>query len=202
MQKLSLLKASFFISLEEGDETDIRVHYEEMRHIIVSFAHGTVHWRDIHTGLSIFISEVAMIIEDAIGKKLINYGRRILEIAKKLLRQLELMVETGHFSSGHHESRPVDSKTVTVKKRVTLSAKYTSVCEIINMIISMKMINGGDITASEIIHRVHTLFGLDYPADKYYKTRGEIIRRCPENDERAYFLKAAAKTLNYEYANA
>lgn len=201
MQKLSLLKASFFISLEEGDETDIRVHYEEMRHIIVSFAHGTVHWRDIHTGLSIFISEVAMIIEDAIGKKLINYGRRILEIAKKLLRQLELMVETGHFSNADYEESPADSQPA-VKKRVSLSAKYTAVCEIINMIITMRMINGGDIAGNEVIRRVHELFGLDYATDKYYKTRGEIIRRCPENGQRAYFLMSAVKTLNCEYANA
>lgn len=64
------------------------------------------------------------------------------------------------------------------------------------------MVNGGNVPNSVIINGVHELFGLDYSTNKYYKTRGEIIRRSPPGNERAYFLKAAAQTLNSEYENS
>ena len=197
----TLLKTRFFLNLEDGNETDMKAHYEDMRSIIVSFVHSSLNWREIHTGLTMFISEVSHIIGDTIGKKLRGYAARILEIAKGLLRQLELLVENG-VTTSCETGEPKCEESPKVEKKVRLSSKYTAVCEIINMIISMKMINGGNITSNEIISRVHRLFGLDYPSDKYYKTRGEIIRRSPEDGDRAYFLMAAVRTLNYEYANA
>ena len=91
----TLLKTRFFLNLEDGNETDMKAHYEDMRSIIVSFVHSSLNWREIHTGLTMFISEVSHIIGDTIGKKLRGYAARILEIAKGLLRQLELLVENG-----------------------------------------------------------------------------------------------------------
>ena len=198
----TLLESRFFLNLEEGNETDIRVHYEDIRKMIVAFAHGKLHWRTIHTGLTMFISEVTHLVSESVCNTLAGYGKRILEIAKGLLRQLELLVE-----SGNSEMEPVSENTQAEKtnkgrRKIKLSAKYTAVCEIINMIISMNMINGGDIPSNEVINRVHELFGLNYTTDKYYKTRGEIIRRCPEDGCRPYFIKAALEVLKSEYANA
>lgn len=198
----TLLESRFFLNLEEGNETDIKVHYEDIRKMIVAFAHGKLHWRSIHTGLTIFISEVSHLISESVGKILVGYGKRILEIAKGLLHQLELLVESGNNEMGTvSEGTPVETQE-KVRKKVKLTAKYTAVCEIINMIISMNMMNGGDIPSNEVINRVHELFGLNYTTDKYYKTRGEIIRRCPEDECRPYFIKAALEVLKCEYANA
>lgn len=203
MDTLTLLNSRFFLNIEDGIETDIRTHYKEIRSLIVSFSHGCSNWRNIHTGLTLFISEVRAIVKEAIGE-ILHYGNRILDIAVGLLNQLELLVKSGTVLEDtspilKEEEEPIKKKS---SKKLKLTAKYTAVCEIINMIISMNMFNGGDVVKNDIIDRVHELFGLDYSTTKYYKTRGEIIRRCPEDEIRTYFLKAASKVLNSEYANA
>lgn len=198
----TLLESRFFLNLEEGNETDIKVHYEDIRKMIVAFVHGKLHWRIIHTGLTMFISEVTHLVSESVCNTLAGYGRRILEIAKGLLHQLELLLESGNNETETVSESALAEKQNKVRKKVKLTAKYTAVCEIINMIISMNMINGGDIPSNEVINRVHELFGLNYSTDKYYKTRGEIIRRCPEDGCRPYFIKAALEVLKCEYANA
>lgn len=203
METLTLLNSRFFLNIEEGIETDIKTHYKEIRSLIVSFSQGNSHWRNIHTGLTLFISEVKAITKDAIGE-ILHYGNRILDIAVGLLNQLELMVKSGNMNP---TCKSADSETEVQekpnpKKKLKLTANYTAVCEIINMIISMNMFNGGDVVKNDIIDRVHELFGLDYSTTKYYKTRGEIIRRCPADEVRTYFLKAAMDVLNSEYASA
>lgn len=65
-----------------------------MRATIVEYAHGNSQWRVIHTGLSIFISKVAEILGYADGL-LSRYAKRILEIAKCLLNQIEMNARDG-----------------------------------------------------------------------------------------------------------
>ncbi len=198
MNTFTLLESRFFKQMELGNEKNIKAHYEEFRTLLVSYAHQGVSWRDIHTGLTIFISEIEHLITNINTEELIGYGRRILSIASRLLQQLELMVKSGNLPC-NSDAPTAESKPA---KRVKLTAKYTAVCEIINMIISMQMLNGGEITNSEVITRIHDVFGLDYTPDKYYKTRGEIIRRCPADECRTYFLKSAIEVLNNEYISA
>lgn len=199
MNTFTLIESRFFKQMEDGDDKDIKQHYEEFRAMLVSFAHQGISWRDIHTGLTVFISEIEHILTHNSNIELIGYGKRILSIATRMLHQLELIVRTGTIPSASNET---STETVKTRKSVKLTAKYTAVCEIINMIISMQMLNGGDITNSEVINSIHELFGLDYKPDKYYKTRGEIIRRCPADECRTYFLKSAMDVLNSEYLSA
>lgn len=107
----TLLESRFFLNLEEGNETDIKVHYEDIRKMIVAFVHGKLHWRTIHTGLTMFISEVTHLVSESVCNTLAGYGRRILEIAKGLLRQLELLVE-----SGNNETETVSDRTRQKRK--------------------------------------------------------------------------------------
>lgn len=118
----TLLKTRFFLNLEDGNETDMKAHYEDMRSIIVSFVHSSLNWREIHTGLTMFISEVSHIIGDTIGKKLRGYAARILEIAKGLLRQLELLVENG-VTVSCETGEPKCEESPKVEKKVKLSSK-------------------------------------------------------------------------------
>lgn len=197
MNILILLETEFFAAIENKVETDIRQHYHEIRDMIVGFAHSGANWRHIHTGLSVFIAEVSSLIE-GIENILLSYARRIVEIAKSLLRQIELAIEAG---VPEDEAEPVKTKSAFAK-RGKLTAKYTDVCELINLIISMKMMSGGKGYAKHIIDSVHEMFALDCDTDKYYKTRGDIAGRSPMDDCRAYFIRDGLKVLNKEYLSA
>lgn len=196
MEKFSLLKTEFFRRLEEGIEEQIKSHYEDMRSIMVKFAHGNLSWRDIHTGLTILISEVEVIIEDEIPAILRKYGKRVLSIAKGLLAQIELITEKDIMPT-----TKTGTPSEQIEDTVTLTAKYSDVVEIINLIIAMKMLNGGNIKNEVIIQRMHRVFGLNKTVADYYSARKGLKRRCPKNDTTfAYFIAAGLTTLNAELA--
>lgn len=196
METFSLLKTEFFRRLEEGIEEQIRSHYEDMRSLMVKFAHGNLSWRDIHTGLTILISEVEVIIEDEIPAILKKYGKRVLSIARGLLAQIELITD-----KGIQFTPKTSASTEQVEEPVTLTAQYSDVVEIINLIIAMKMINGGNIKNEVIIQRMHKVFGLNKTVADYYSARKGLKRRCPKNDTTfAYFIAAGLTVLNAELA--
>lgn len=196
MENFSLLKTEFFRRLEEGIEEQIKSHYEDMRSIMVKFAHGNLSWRDIHTGLTILISEVEVIIEDEIPAILRKYGKRVLSIAKGLLAQIELITEKDIMPT-----TKTGTTSEQIEDTVTLTAKYSDVVEIINLIIAMKMLNGGNISNETIINRIHWAFGINRKPGDYYNVRKSLKKRCPEDDETfAYFLSAGLKVLNAELA--
>lgn len=196
METFSLLKTEFFRRLEEGIEEQIRSHYEDMRSFMVKFANDNLSWRDIHTGLTILISEIEVIIEDEIPAILKKYCKRVLSIAKGLLAQIELISDKG-FMPVTKKATPTESEEAPV----TLTAQYSDVVEIINLIIAMKMINGGNIKNEVIIQRMHRVFGLNKTVADYYSARKGLKRRCPKNDTTfAYFIAAGLTTLNAELA--
>lgn len=196
METFSLLKTEFFRRLEEGIEEHIKSHYEEMRSLMVKFAHGNFSWRDIHTALSILVSEIEVIIEDEIPAILKNYGKRIMAIANRLIAQIELMV-----NNGLKAVQPKAASKEDAEEEVTLTAKYSDVVEIINLIISMKMINGGNIPNEAVINRIHRMFGIDRKPSDYYNVRNSLKKRCPkENEPFTYFLAAGIEVLNAELA--
>ncbi len=92
----------------------------------------------IHTGLSIFISEVAEILGYANGL-LSRYAKRILEIAKCLLNQIEMAVSAKIALDTVAENNKVTDTT----SDVTFTGNYADFCELIHLIIACKFINGG-----------------------------------------------------------
>lgn len=196
METFSLLKTEFFRRLEEGVEEQIRSHYEDMRSFMVKFANGNLSWRDIHTGLSILVSEIESIIEEPIPATLIKYGKRVMAIANRLIAQIELMV-----NNGLKAVQPKSASKESTEEEVTLTAKYSDVVEIINLIISMKMINGGNIPNEAVINRVHRMFCIERKPSDYYNVRNSLKKRCPKDDEPfTYFLAAGIDVLNAELA--
>lgn len=193
MDTFTLLSAEFYLRLEARNEAEIKSHYEEMRQLVVKFAHGNLSWRDIHTGLTIFISEVSALIEENLPLPLERYAKRILAIAKGLMAQLEYI--------GTHHNPKVKHMPTKEEEPVTLTAQYSNVAEIINLIIAMKMLNGGNISNETIINRVHRMFGIDKTPADYYNARKGLKKRCPKDDENfAYFIAAGLKVLNAELA--
>ena len=180
MEILTLLNSQFFHQLEEGDESNIKALYADMRATIVEYAHGNSQWRVIHTGLSIFISEVAEILGYANGL-LSRYAKRILEIAKCLLNQIEMAVSAKIALDTVAENNKVTDTT----SDVTFTGNYADFCELIHLIIACKFINGGNKAYQLHIKKgLHALFGLDFDPKKYQNARDGIKRRCPAKGSR------------------
>lgn len=199
METFTLLNASFFLHLEEGNEAEIKNHYEEMRSMIVEFAHGDDNWRNIHTGLTLFISEVATIIEEAIGT-ILKYGKRILAIAKGLISQIELIAKNAIEVPAAHAKKNTSPEDDS-DSSLTMTCDYADFCEIINMAITMKLFNGGRAKAKAIIAKFHKVFGWNKTEQEYYNNRNAFLRRCPsDGNGRAYFMEAVARALNAEYS--
>ena len=197
MEILTLLNSQFFHQLEEGDESNIKALYADMRAIIVEYAHGNSQWRVIHTGLSIFISEVAEILGYADGL-LSRYAKRILEIAKCLLNQIEMAVSAKIALDTVAENNKVTDTT----SDVTFTGNYADFCELIHLIIACKFINGGNKAYQLHIKKgLHALFGLDFDPKKYQNARDGIKRRCPAKGIRVtYFLDNMVDVVNAELA--
>lgn len=197
MEILTLLNSQFFHQLEEGDESNIKALYADMRATIVEYAHGNSQWRVIHTGLSIFISEVAEILGYANGL-LSRYAKRILEIAKCLLNQIEMAVSAKIALDTVAENNQVADTT----SDVTFTGNYADFCEIIHLIIACKFINGRSKAFQlHIKKELHSLFGLDFDPKKYQNARDGIKRRCPAKGSRVtYFLDTMVDVVNAELA--
>lgn len=200
MKVFTLLDTKFFHQLEEGDESDIRLHYVEIRTAIVDFAHSGNHWREIHTGLLIFVSEVTEIMESATDL-LSRYAKRILGIAKSLLAQIELAFSSGNEAQNiqpHKEKENNDEK----KPSVTFTGKYADLCELIHLILASKFINGGSSSVRQhIVKGIHSLMGLEFDPKKYQNARDGIKRRCPAKGSRVtYFLDSIVDVVNAELA--
>lgn len=197
METFTLLNTKFFHQLEEGDESNITALYADMRATIVEYAHGSSQWRVIHTGLSIFISEVAEILGYADGL-LSRYAKRILEIAKCLLNQIEMAVSAKIALDTVTENNQVTDTT----SDVTFTGNYADFCELIHLIIACKFINGGSKAFQlHIKKELHSLFGLDFDPKKYQNARDGIKRRCPAKGSRVtYFLDNMVDVVNAELA--
>lgn len=204
METLTLLHTPFFASLENRDDSRIRNDYEDIRSLIVAFSMDNDCWRTVHTGLAILVTEVSFLIDEGLPEELARYGRRILTLAKCMIAQVEL---TASRFLSDTVSEPTENKeTVTEEKDetaettpLTLSANYSDLAEIINVIITMKMANGGRVKNTAIINAVHRLFGLECGVDRYYNTRNAIRNRCPrEGTSLTYFLDAAKESVNNE----
>ncbi len=198
MEALKLLQTRFFIQIEEGSDENIKESYEDIRIQIVTFAHSKAGWRVIHTGLTIFISEVSVIMESVSGK-LLTYARRILEIAKGLLHQLELVIT----ADGEHDGTAEPEKSMNDSgRKVVFTGRYADLCELIHLILAARFINGGNASARQYIMKgVHSLFGLEYDPKKYQNARDGIRRRCPAKGSRVtYFLDEKIDDVNAELA--
>ena len=197
MEIFTLLNAKFFLQLEDGDEDNIKAHYSDMRAELVEYAHSNTHWRVIHTGLSIFISEVAEILGYAKGL-LSRYAKRILEIAKCLLNQIEMAVSAKIALDPVTENKEVQETTA----EVTFTGNYADFCELIHLIVACKLINGGSKATQQHIKKgLHSLFGLEFDPKKYQNARDGIKRRCPAKGSRVtYFLDSMVDVVNAELA--
>ena len=197
MEILTLLNSQFFHQLEEGDESNIKALYADMRATIVEYAHGNSQWRVIHTGLSIFNSEVAELLGYADGL-LSRYAKRILEIAKCLLNQIEMAVSAKIALDTVAENNQVIDTT----SDVTFTGNYADFCELIHLIIACKFINGGSKSYQlHIKKELHSLFGLDFDPKKYQNARDGIKRRCPAKGSRVtYFLDNKVDVVKAELA--
>lgn len=197
MEIFTLLNAKFFLQLEDGDEDNIKALYSDMRAELVEYAHSNTHWRVIHTGLSIFISEVAEILGYADGL-LSRYAKRILEIAKCLLNQIEMTVSAKIALDTVAENNQVTDTT----SDVTFTGNYADLCELIHLIIACKLINGGSKASQLHIKKgIHALFGLDFDPKKFQNAKDGIKRRCPAKGSRVtYFLDSMVDVVNAELA--
>lgn len=207
METFALLNTRFLESLEAGNENRIKEDYEEIRSKIVCFSHDTECWRTVHTGLTLLVTELEYLLEEGLPGNLPGYARRILTLARHMISQVELIVshstaaaETVNIGNTEEVSKeePHQSKTPEIAP-LTLTANYSDLAEIINVIITMKMANGGRVKNNVIIEAVHNMFGLDCGTDRYYNTRNAIRYRCPkEGTSLTYFLDAARDAVNTE----
>lgn len=201
MNTFALLETPFFRSIETGRSEGIKNHYEEIRSLIVLFSTGDSGWRTIHTGLSLLIAETEYLLSTGMSEELAGYARRIIGIAVRLIGQVELMVNNTSDSAMKSPSTDDNNEDMITDSDppVTLTANYSDVVEIINAIITMKMINNGRVKNAVIINGIHRLFGLDYSSDKYYNSRNAIRNRCPkEGTSLTYFLDTARDMVNAE----
>lgn len=197
MDTFTLLNAKFFHQLENGDENNIKALYSDMRAELVEYAHSNTHWRVIHTGLSIFISEVAEIIVYADGL-LSRYAKRILEIARCLLNQIEMAVSAKIALDPVSENSDVQD----AMPKVTFTGNYADFCELIHLVIACRLINGGSKASQLHIKKgLHSIFGLEFDPKKYQNARDGIKRRCPAKGSRVtYFLDSMVDIVNAELA--
>lgn len=200
MKTFTLLNTAFFTQLEDGNEKNIKALYTEMRTIVIDFAHSDNHWREIHTGLSVFISEVAEIMESA-TEALSRYAKRILGIAKALLAQIEMALTAGR---NNMLAQPGSNETVKEEKKatVTFTGKYADLCELIHLVLAAGFINGASASARQhIVKGLHSLMGLEFDPKRFQNARDGIKRRCPAKGSRVtYFLDSAVDIVNAELA--
>lgn len=192
-----LLGHDFFSGIEQGDERVAKEHYYGMRSAIVAFSRSSLHWREIHTGLTIIIAELSVMAQESTLSKVAIYAKRILAIAEGMLRQLEMALSKNH---DIQKEEPQEANMSDAK--VTFTGKYADFCEAVLLILSAKFGNGGHSSVrNHIIIGMHRVFGLEYDSKKFQNARDGIKRRCPANGSRVtYFLDSAVDVVNAELA--
>ncbi len=194
----TLLDHDFICGIEEGNESVAKEHYTGMRSAIVEFSHSSLHWREIHTGLTIIIAELSVLVNEATPATVAIYAKRILAIAEGMLRQIEMAISKNH--DIRIESAKEDTKEADTK--VTFTGKYADFCEAVLLILAAKFGNGGHTSVrNHIIIGIHRIFGLEYDSKKFQNARDGIKRRCPAKGSRVtYFLDTAVDVVNAELA--
>lgn len=195
---MTLLETRFFLNFEERKETDIRAHYHDARTAVVEFAHSKTGWREIHTGLTIFIAELSILIESATDV-MKAYGQRLIEISKGLIRQIELAV-TAKVDMGNEAGSDVPAGKE--QSNAVFTGKYSDLVEVIFLFLEANFINGGSRhSRSYIIRELHRLAGLEYDAKKFHNAKNGIERRCPAEGCRVtYFLDEIIDKTNARLA--
>lgn len=143
------------------------------------------------------ISEVTEITEHIAGT-LVRYAKRILEIARCLLAQIEMAISAKlSLADTTDENDIADNRAA-----VTFTGKYADLCELIHLVLASNFINGGSQAARQhLVRGLHNLFGLDFDPKKYQNAKDGIKRRCPAKGSRVtYFLDCMVDVVNAELA--
>ncbi len=203
----NILLLDFFQAYENAATVNHRDSYNEARSSLVDFAHSSLPWSEIHTGLTIVKAELTIMIELNLSG-IIPYAKGLLNIVEGMLRKLELIQTIGDKDSQKSESITTDADKESMPSKdekgqfvFTQSRLFTGPAnhfgELVSLVVKAVYPKGSTLRQRQyIIKGMHFLLGWEYDGKKWQNSIDAIRKRTPDGIRMVYYLDRIVNDLN------
>lgn len=204
MNHENILQLAFFNTETGAVINNHRATYKEACDHIVEYAHSALHWSERHTGLTILVGELTIIIEIGLST-IIPYAKGLLKIIESLLRKLELSVnfdknmEKSPSDTANPDEKGEEAFTFTEFKLFTEPANH--LCELITLVLKAVYPKGCTTAQKQyIVKGMYLLLGWEYTGKKWQNSVDAVRKRTPPGVRLTYYLDKIVDKVNDEFA--
>lgn len=195
-----LLRMTFFQAVEDSSDQDRRNAYEEARSGIVAYAHSSLPWSEVHTGLTIIKAELVIMIELNMSA-IATFAKGLLVVVEGMIRKLEINSYSNHNVASSEQTPNAKYEETAFTKSKLFKGQISQLGELISLIIKAVYPNGCSLKEKQyIVKGMFRLLGCEYDGKKWQNSIDGIRKRTPAGSSVLYYLDRLVKDLNNDMA--